>query len=182
VRTFPKGNFYGNVRDFAGADMHARSMFHADMGRPFPDQTPCSFLALRPCSHRRRPRRRCICRCFIPVSTNSSPDAHANLALSIFQSRIGELDGIALHPLVSEVSGPASGLQVTGAFRARAGIDVRNPADGGVASVHESMKGLQASGIGNFVRGDARGIPARRRRQRAARATCTASRLRASST
>ena len=95
---------------------------------------------------------------FHPVSTNPSPDAHANLALSIFQSRIGELNGIALHPLVSEVSGPARGFQATGAF-----VLVRGPMKGiqltgGIASVHGEMRGLSLAGIGQFTREGMRGI------------------------
>jgi len=155
---FPKGNFYGNVRDFAGADMRARSMFHADMGRPSPTNLLASLLVLAPLLASATAEAQVHLSLFHPVAINSGSEAHANLALSIFQSRIGELDGIALHPLVSEVSGPASGLQVTGAF-----VLVRGPMSGiqltgGVASVHGSVKGLQAAGIGSFVTGDVHGL------------------------
>src|SRR6187549_3416450 len=110
--------------------MHARSMFHADMGRPSPSKLLASFLALTAALASATAEAQVHLSLFHPVSTNSSPDAHANLALSIFQSRIGELDGIGLHPFVSEVSGPASFLQVTGVF----------------SLVRGSMSGIQLTG------------------------------------
>lgn len=133
-------------------------MFHADMGRPSPTNFLASFLVLTASLTSATAEAQVHLSLFHPVSTNTSPDAHANLSLSIFQSRIGELNGIGLHPFVSEVSGSASFLQVTGAF-----VLVRGPASGiqltgGVASVHGTMKGLQVAGIGSFVKEDVRGI------------------------
>jgi hypothetical protein len=95
---------------------------------------------------------------FHPLSTNSNPDAHANLALSIFQSRIGELHGIGVHPLVSEVGGSLSGVQVTGAY-----LLVRGPLSGilltgGIANVRGEAHALQLAGIGNFGDGGVSGL------------------------
>ena len=133
-------------------------MFHADMGRPSPTNLLASFLVLAPLLASATAEAQVNLSLFHPVAVNSGPDAHANLALSIFQSRIGELDGIAIHPLVSEVAGSASFFQVTGAFALVRGTSSGIQLTGGVASVYEDMKGLQLSGIGNFVGGDMRGI------------------------
>jgi hypothetical protein len=133
-------------------------MFHADMGRPSPTNLLASFLVLAPLLASATAEAQVHLSLFHPVAINSGSEAHANFALSIFQSRIGELDGIAIHPLVSEVSGPASVLQVTGAFVLVRGTMSGIQLTGGVASVHESMKGLQVSGIGSFVHDDMRGV------------------------
>jgi hypothetical protein len=133
-------------------------MFHADMGRPSPTKLLATFLVLAASLASAKAEAQVHLSLFHPVSTNTSPDAHANLALSIFQSRIGELHGVGIHPFVSEVSGSASFLQVTGAF-----VLVRGPMSGiqltgGVASVHGGVKGLQVAGIGSFVEEGVRGL------------------------
>lgn len=52
---------------------------------------------------------------FHPVSTNPDPHASANLAVSVFQSRIGTLNGLGLHPVVSQTEN-MNGVQLTGAY------------------------------------------------------------------
>ena len=93
-----------------------------------------------------------------PISTNSDPNAHANLALSIFQSRTGQLHGLGIHPFVSEVSGDVRGFSLTGAY-ARVGGDVVGVQDTwGIASVGGDVRGIQLSFIGSFVEGDVGGL------------------------
>ena len=93
-----------------------------------------------------------------PLSTNSDPDAHANVALSIFHSRIGQLHGVGLHPFVSQVSGDAVGLSYAGAY-ARVGGDMKGIQNTwGIASVEGDVKGLQFVFVGNFVDGSMSGI------------------------
>jgi len=93
-----------------------------------------------------------------PISTNPDPNAHANVALSVFHSRIGQLHGLGLHPFVSQVSGDLVGYSLTGAY-SRVGGDVKGVQDTwGIASVGGDVKGLQFAFVGNFVEGGVSGI------------------------
>jgi len=93
-----------------------------------------------------------------PISTNPDPNAHANVALSVFHSRIGELHGVGIHPFVSTVSGDAVGLSFVGAY-GRVGGDMKGIQDTwGIASVGGDVKGLQLAFIGSFVDGGVTGL------------------------
>lgn len=93
-----------------------------------------------------------------PISTNSDPHAHANLALSVFQSRIGQLHGIGIHPFVSQVSGDAAGLSFVGAY-SQVGGDMKGfQGTWGIAAVGGDVKGFQSAFIGNFVDGGVTGL------------------------
>ncbi len=95
---------------------------------------------------------------FHPVSTNSDPNASATFAASVFQSRIGRLHGIGLHPLVSSVDGPATGVQVTGIFNRITGPVDGLLVTGGIASAGENLRGIQAAGLGHFGQGSVQGL------------------------
>jgi hypothetical protein len=97
---------------------------------------------------------------FHPVSTNSDPGASATFAVSVFQSRIGRLEGLGIHPIVSSVEGPASFLLVTGAYSRVAGPFRGFGITGGIAAARDEVRGFQVAGIGNFVEGRTRGFQA----------------------
>ncbi|MGH7724978.1 MAG: hypothetical protein ACREOU_06070 [Candidatus Eiseniibacteriota bacterium] len=96
---------------------------------------------------------------FHPLSTNSDPNASAVLALSLVQSRIGALNGIGAHPVVSQVSDHAYGAQFAGVYSR-----VSGPVKGltvsffGLNSVGGSVDGAQLSGIVNLVESDMGGV------------------------
>ncbi|MGH7724981.1 MAG: hypothetical protein ACREOU_06085 [Candidatus Eiseniibacteriota bacterium] len=95
---------------------------------------------------------------FHPVSTNPDPNASANFALSVFHSRIGSLNGLGLHPIVSTVGGQATGVQIVGAYSRVGGAFKGVMLTGAIASVGDDVRGLQTAGIGNFVEGGFGGI------------------------
>lgn len=95
---------------------------------------------------------------FHPVSTNSDPDASANLALSVFQSRIGTLRGIGIHPVVSMVGGSVRGVQATGVYSRISGPLRGIALTGAITSVGGEVRGLQTAGLANFDGAGFRGI------------------------
>jgi len=95
---------------------------------------------------------------FHPVSTNKDPNVNTNFALSIIQSRTGNLHGVGLHGIVSQNSGDVHGVLLTGAY-----ARVRGDASGLVSSmlgtsVGGDMKGFQSAWIFNFDDGSMSGI------------------------
>jgi len=95
---------------------------------------------------------------FHPVSTNSDVRVSSAVALSLIQSRVGELRVFGLHGIVSEVGGDVHGLQVTGIY-SRIGGDTRGIAlNGLIGSAGGDVRGAQVSGLLNFNDGNVRGV------------------------
>jgi len=95
---------------------------------------------------------------FHPVSTNTNPNVNTNFALSIIQSRTGNLHGLGLHGIVSQNSGDVQGVLLTGAY-----ARVHGDASGIVSAMFASsvggdMKGFQSAWIFNFNDGSMSGI------------------------
>ena len=92
-----------------------------------------------------------------PIATNRNPQVATSVHLSVLYGRVGSLNGLGLHGLVSLTGGDAGKVQVTGIYAQTYGKASGIHLSGVASYVMRDASGAHVSGIGNFARGSLRG-------------------------
>ena len=95
-----------------------------------------------------------------PMATNRSPEVATSVHLSLLYGRVGSVDALGLHGVVTLTGGNARGLQLTGVYAQTYGKASGVHLTGVVSYVKQDVSGIHLSGIGNVASGRLKGLEA----------------------
>ncbi|HKO22511.1 MAG TPA: hypothetical protein VJX91_07635 [Candidatus Eisenbacteria bacterium] len=93
-----------------------------------------------------------------PIATNRSTQVATTVHLSVLYGRVGSVDALGLHGLVTLTGGEARGVQITGIYAQTYGKASGIHLTGIASYVMQDVSGIHVSGVGNLARGRLRGV------------------------
>ena len=95
-----------------------------------------------------------------PIATNRSPEVATSVHLSLLYGRVGSVDALGLHGVVTLTGGNARGVQLTGIYAQTYGRASGVHLTGVVSYAMQDVSGIHLSGLANVAQGRLSGFEA----------------------
>ncbi|HET9939820.1 MAG TPA: hypothetical protein VFR25_01840 [Candidatus Eisenbacteria bacterium] len=95
-----------------------------------------------------------------PLATNRSPEVATSVHLSLLYGRVGSVDALGLHGVVTMTGGNARGVQLTGIYAQTYGKASGVHLTGVVSYAMQDVSGIHLSGLANVAQGRLSGFEA----------------------